>query len=97
VRAVADGSSVIGEYETARRIGRPFDLVLLDLTVPGGMGAVEALAQVRVKDPAVRAVVMSGYASDPVCMDPRAHGFRGVLSKPYRVSELGRIIQAALT
>jgi PAS domain S-box-containing protein len=96
VRAVADGSAVAGEYETARRIGRPFDLVLLDLTVPGGMGAVEALKTVRVKDPAVRAVVMSGYASDPVCIDPGAHGFRGVWSKPYRVVDLGRTIQAAL-
>jgi len=96
VKAVADGGLVAAEYETARRIGRPFDLVLLDLTVPGGMGAVEALKQVRIKDPAVRAVVMSGYASDPVCTDPGAHGFRGVLSKPYRVVDLGRTIQAAL-
>ncbi len=93
---VADGVAVLREYETARAAGRPYDLVMLDLTVPGGMGGAEAMDKLRQMDPAVRAIVSSGYSNDPVMANYRAHGFQGRVSKPYEMSEFMKTINAVL-
>ena len=90
---VADGADAIREYEAARKAGRPFDVVVLDLTVPGGMGGRAAMEVLRRIDPDVRAIVSSGYSSDPVLAHYRAYGFQAVVPKPYQVEELGRAIQ----
>jgi CheY-like chemotaxis protein len=69
---------------------------MMDLTVPGGMGGREAIAQLRRIDPKVRAIVSSGYSSDPVLANYREHGFCGVAAKPYEMSDLARVLREAL-
>ncbi len=92
----ADGEEAVRKYEEARAAGRPFDLVLMDLTVPGGMGGREALERLRQIDPEVRAIVSSGYSRDPVLSDHRAHGFSGILPKPYGLDQLRHVLHETL-
>ena len=94
--AVVDGAETVREYTAAREAGRPYDLVILDLTVPGGMGGSEAMEKLRELDPKVRAIVSSGYSSDPVMANYRAHGFRGMVAKPYELDGVARVINAVL-
>jgi len=96
VVAAVDGEEAVAVYGRARREGRPFDLVILDLTVPGGLGGREALPRLLDLDPQVRAIVSSGYSSDPLLANYRDHGFRGRLAKPYEPSVLGRTVREAL-
>jgi PAS domain S-box-containing protein len=93
---VGDGSEVVREYGAARTAGRPYDAVILDLTVPGGMGGLEAMEALRKLDPEVRAIVSSGYSSDPVLANYRAHGFLGMVAKPYKITDLAKTIQTVL-
>ena len=90
--AVKDGAEVLAEYRAAMEAGRPFDVVIMDLTVPGGMGGKETVGKLLEIDPAAKAVVSSGYSNDPVMSDYRRYGFRGVIAKPYRIRELGEIL-----
>jgi len=96
VVTVDEGGDAVRAYAEARRANRPFDLVILDLTVPGGMGGREAVEKLRAIDPRVRALVSSGYSADPVLAQYRAHGFLGMVPKPYDITELSRAIQSAL-
>jgi len=96
VTAVSDGAAVEGEFTAAREAGRPYDLVILDLTVPGGMGGAEAMERLRRLDPGVRAIVSSGYSSDPVMAHYRDHGFRGRVPKPYQIEDLEKAVRAVL-
>ncbi|MBI5381315.1 MAG: PAS domain S-box protein [Opitutae bacterium] len=93
---VADGAEVVRTYTAARAAGRPFDAVILDLTVPGGMGGLEAMQALREVDPRVCAIVSSGYSSDPVLANYRAHGFRGMVPKPYKITELAKVLASVL-
>ena len=83
-----DGLEAIQHYQLSQAEGRPFDLVLLDLTVPGGLGGIETFQKLREIDPAVRVVVSSGYADDPMIKDFRSYGFDGALAKPYNLEQL---------
>ena len=96
VKTVADGAELLREFEAAREAGQPFDLVMMDLTVPGGMGGREAMQKLRQLDPRVRAIVSSGYSGDPVLANFRAHGFCGIVPKPYRVADLAKVLRTAL-
>jgi len=91
-----DGAEAVQHFRKAHAEGRPFDVVVMDLTVPGGMGGLEALHEMRAIDPGVRAVVSSGYSSDPVLADFRAHGFRGMVAKPYRITDLAAALRAVM-
>jgi len=86
--AVEDGAIAVERYARAKERGEPYDFVILDLTVPGGVGGLEALARLRAIDPDVRAVVSSGYSDDAAVAEYRAHGFRAVLRKPYTLHML---------
>ena len=90
--AVVDGVSAIERFKGAKEGGRPFDLVVMDLTIPGGMGGREAISLLRQYDPAVKVIVSSGYSSDLAMADFRKHGFRGMVAKPYDISELALVI-----
>ncbi|MBI5848916.1 MAG: response regulator [Nitrospirae bacterium] len=88
VEGAEDGMRAIELFRQARDAGRPFDLVILDLTVKGGMGGEEAIAKIREIAPEVKAVVSSGYADSPIVADFPAYGFSAVLNKPYRIDSL---------
>ena len=70
----------------------PFDLVILDLTIPGGMGGKQTLKELLKKDPQVKAIVVSGYSSDPVMANFRDYGFKGALKKPFTIEDLSKIV-----
>jgi len=96
VVCAADGAETVRKYSEARAAAQPFSLVIMDLTVPGGMGGREAITQLRAIDPQVKAIVSSGYSSDPVLANYRTYGFCGVVAKPYEVSDLARVLRDAL-
>lgn len=87
-----DGVEAIERYQAALQSHDPFDAVILDLTVPGGMGGHESLARLREIDPDVKAIVSSGYFHDPIVANYRAHGFSGVVSKPYTIEEMSETL-----
>ena len=93
VELAADGVEALVQWRTARKVGRPFDLVVLDLTVPGGMGGLETLAALRALDPGIRAVVSSGYSNAAVMADHKAHGFAAALDKPWSAEQLRRVVE----
>jgi CheY-like chemotaxis protein len=96
VTAVNDGAAAVNEYAAAAAAGRPFELVILDLTVPGGMGGAEAMEKLRGMDPRVCAIVSSGYSSDPVMANYHAHGFRGRVPKPYGAQDLSEVVNRVM-
>ena len=96
VMAVNDGAAVVAEYEAARNAGRPYDVVILDLTVPGGMGGKEAMEKLLVIDPNVRAIVSSGYSSDLVMANHRSYQFCGRVPKPYTATDLMDVIKLVM-
>ncbi|GAB4341379.1 MAG: hypothetical protein Kow0089_15710 [Desulfobulbaceae bacterium] len=93
VEAARDGREAVARYREALDQGAPFDGVILDLTIPGGMGGLETVRQLLGIDPDVRAVVSSGYANDPVMAEYARHGFRGVVTKPYDMEHLGQVLR----
>ena len=93
---VADGAEAVRVFTEARAAGRPFDLLILDLTIPGGMGGREASERIRALDPQVPAIVSSGYSNDPVLADFSRHGFQAMVAKPYEVTQLGNAIKPLL-
>ena len=96
VVTVPDGAWALEEYRKAKESGRPFDVVIMDLTIPGGMGGKEAGKQLKELDPRARAIVSSGYSNDPVMSEYEAHGFCGVLSKPYRLEDVSMLLARVL-
>ena len=93
---MADGAAAVEAYSREADAGRPYDVVLMDLTIPGGMGGQEAVKWLLSMDPDARCIVSSGYSDDPVMADHRAWGFRGVVRKPYSVDDLACALQAVL-
>jgi CheY-like chemotaxis protein len=96
VEAAGDGEAALDAWRKARLEGRPFSAVLMDLTIPGGMGGIETVRRLREADPSARAVVSSGYSCDPVMSEFRRYGFRGVVSKPYRLEELSAVLHRVI-
>lgn len=96
VETVADGAEAINMYRKAREAGAPFDVVIMDLTIPGGMGGKDAIKRLLEIDPDVKAIVSSGYSNDPVMAAFREYGFSGVVSKPYKIEELGDVLQKVM-
>ena len=97
VEIARDGAEAIERYVTSRKQQKPFDVVIMDLTIPGGMGGKEAIQKLREIDPDVRAIVSSGYSNDPVMADYSRYGFTAVAAKPYKIHDLSRIIYDILT
>jgi len=95
-RCASDGAETIALYQDAARSGRPFDAVIMDLTIPGGMGGKEAIRQLLSIDPKVTAIVSSGYSNDPIMSDFEKYGFRGVATKPYRIEKLSWVLHDVL-
>ena len=92
----SDGAKAIEMYQKASEESRPFDAVIMDLTIPDGVGGMEALAGLYALDPGVRAIVSSCYSNDPIMAEFSRHGFKGVLVKPYRAEDIGRVLREVL-
>lgn len=88
-----DGAAAFDLYKQEKEAGAPFDLVILDLSVPEGLGGKEAIALLKAYDPAVNAIVSSGYSHDPVVQNFMQYGFSGRLSKPYKINNLKAILE----
>jgi len=93
----AEGSETVRIYQEAMNENRTFDLVVLDLSIPNGMGGVRAMEKLRGIDPEVVAIVSSGYSDDPVMARPAAYGFAAVLPKPYEPMDLLRLVKNVLS
>ncbi|HBA59708.1 MAG TPA: hypothetical protein DCZ92_02575 [Elusimicrobia bacterium] len=92
----SDGRETLRRYSEEKAAGRPFSAVILDLTIPGGMGGKETGLKLRRLDPAARIVVSSGYSDEPVMSDYRSFGFDAVLPKPYKYEDLAATLTALL-
>ncbi len=93
VTLTKEGSETISLYKSARESGKPFDVVIMDLTIAGGMGGKETIKKLLKIDPDIKAIVVSGYTSDPIMTNYRKYGFIGVLAKPHEINELDVILQ----
>jgi DNA-binding NtrC family response regulator len=92
VALARDGGEAVALFQARHAEGRPFDLVMLDLTVRGGMGGAAALSRLEEIDSEVRAVAMSGYSNSPILANHEAHGFIARLEKPFLVDELKALL-----
>jgi len=96
VQTARDGAEAIALCEDAIVSGRGFDAVLLDLTVSGGMGGLEAVRRLKELDPSMKLIVTSGYSDAPVMSNFREYGFDDVLPKPWRIAEVSQVLQRVL-
>jgi len=91
------GAETIDKYRTAFEQNKPFDAVIMDLIIPGRMGGKEAIKELNKIDPNVKAVVSSGYSSDPIMSNYSEYGFSGVAAKPFDLSTLSKILHKLIT
>lgn len=96
VEVAEDGARTVELYRSALSSANAFDVVILDLTVPGGMGGRETIQRLAEIDPEVKAVVSSGYANDPILADYASYGFVGVVSKPYTIKEISETLNKVM-
>ena len=96
VECAPEGSEALDIYEREMKKAAPFDAVIVDLTVPGGMGGKKLFEKLREIDPTVKALVSSGHSRDPVMSDFKKYGFSGILHKPYRIEELSKVLAEIL-
>jgi len=92
----SDGAEAVAKFMRAREDGRRYDAIILDLTIPGGMGGREAAARIRQMDPDARLIVSSGYSDDKVMSNFREFGFDDILVKPYKSGEMSRVLNAVI-
>ncbi len=92
VESVPDGGDAITRYQQAKAMQQDYSAVILDLTVPGGLGGKDTLEKLRQIDPNVRAIVASGYSNDPLLSRYTAFGFLGMVAKPFELGELSAVL-----
>ncbi len=96
VEIAANGEEAVQKYINSTGSGLGFDLVILDLTVPGGMGGRETIAKLLEINPQVKGIASSGYSEDPVLINPEEYGFRGAIRKPFLIEELGAVLEEVM-
>jgi PAS domain S-box-containing protein len=96
VAAAGTGDEAIRLYSQARTSGAPFDLVIMDLTIPGGMGGKETMEKLFKIDPGITALISSGYAAEPVMSDYEKYGFKGIITKPYTYDDLRKALRMVI-
>ena len=96
VELTRDGAETISKYIGARDSGKPFDAIILDLTIPGGMGGAETIKELLEIDPRVKVIVSSGYGTDPIMANYKKYGFSDVITKPYSVSQMEETLHRVL-
>ncbi|MCK4328386.1 response regulator [candidate division WOR-3 bacterium] len=92
VEFAEDGREAVELYKKAKKKKIPFDVVIMDLTLPGRMGGKEAIQEIIKSDPEVKAIVSSGYSNDPVMANYQNYGFSDVVVKPYKLREIKEIL-----
>ncbi len=97
ITETAEGSETVRVYQESLQSGRRFDLVILDLSIPNGMGGVRTMEKLRQLDSEVTAIVSSGYSDDPVMAKPAAYGFAAVLPKPYEPADMLRLVKNVIS
>lgn len=96
VESAADGQEALQLYRDRMEVGRPFDAVIIDLTIPGGMGGQEMVEELLAFDPKARALVSSGYSQDPVMANFSKYGFSGVIAKPFEINKIALTLKEVL-
>ena len=96
VEFAVDGEEAIELYKKAKESGVPFDVVMLDLIIPGGMGGEETIQKLLQIDPEVKAIVSSGYSSDPIMSEYEQYGFSGGVPKPYEIKGLSEVLHRVI-
>ncbi len=91
-----DGTEAIEMYRKAKESEKPYDAVILDLSIPGGMGGKEAIKILLEIDPDLKAIVFSGYSDSPVMSSYREYGFKGMMAKPFDLNTLGKALNEVL-
>jgi len=91
-----DGAEAIDMYKAAIESGKPYNAVILDLTISGGMGGAEAINKLLEIDPEVKAIVSSGYSNDPVMANFQEYGFKGMMPKPFKLVLLSKVLHEVL-
>lgn len=97
VVAAKDGDEALHLYQEAKEAGAPVDLVIMDLTIPGGMGGKEAVKNIHQIDPEAKVIVSSGYSNDPVMANFGKYGFCGAMVKPFQILELVEIVRKTIS
>jgi two-component system, cell cycle sensor histidine kinase and response regulator CckA len=92
VVCACDGHETLEFYKEAMKSGPPFDVVIIDLTIPGSMGGEETVQALLRIDPCARAIVSSGYSNDTILRRFEEYGFKGVVTKPYNLDELNAVL-----
>ncbi|MCK4907107.1 MAG: response regulator, partial [Spirochaetes bacterium] len=92
-----DGNEAIMLYKKAMKANSPFDIVIMDLTIPGKMGGKKAVKKLLEIDPSARVIVSSGYSNDPIMANYKQYGFKGFITKPYKIEELSEILHEVIT
>jgi PAS domain S-box-containing protein len=92
-----DGSDALVKYVAAEKAGKPFSAVIMDLTIPGGMGGIEAVQELLAFDPDAKVIVSSGYSVDPVLSDYADYGFKGRLIKPFKMCDLAKELNRVIS
>ncbi|MGR3318353.1 MAG: PAS domain-containing hybrid sensor histidine kinase/response regulator [Candidatus Anammoxibacter sp.] len=96
VECAEDGIKAIDMYKKAMDSGNPFDVVIMDLTIPGGMGGKEAIGKLHEIYPKAKAIVFSGYSNDPIMADYEKFGFKGVIGKPFELKAMNDVLQRVI-
>ncbi|MEO8326602.1 MAG: PAS domain S-box protein [Nitrospirota bacterium] len=94
VVTVQDGQAAIDQVSRSLASGEKFEVVILDLTVPGAMGGKDAIPHLRRADPHIKAIVTSGYFGDPIMGDFQRYGFQAMLVKPFKIFELATVLES---
>jgi len=92
VVCACDGEKSIELYQEAKMMNKPFDVVIMDLTIPGGLGGKETIKELLKIDANVKAIVSSGYSNDPVMAHYDKYGFKGLVAKPFSIEEIAQVL-----
>ncbi len=96
VESAKDGEEALKFYREAIDMNKPFDAVIMDLTIPGGMGGNKTIKPLLEIDSKAKAIVYSGYSNDKIMSNYKEYGFKGVITKPFKIQEMNELLQKVI-